>query len=192
MACSIKSPCGGILRDDHAFNRAAAAEGSRTRRRHCLNQHSFLRQAPPGRPRKGKEVTIRCRGCGRTVTRYATASTLPTTCGPRCRAKVGGLTRAKRHALPKPVRAEIDRRYGAGEPVKAITADLGVCLTSVYRNVHSRRTRLTRCMAPRCTEAPWKRVVNARGYLTGRRCRKHQREFWRAKARRLAEARRAA
>lgn len=192
MACTLKAPCGGILADDVVFNRAARAGGSRTRRRSCLNGHSFLRQAPPGRPRKGTEVTIRCAGCRVTVTRYATSSTIPTTCGTRCRARVAGLGRGRRHRLSRKVRHDISHKYAKGQPLKVIKADLGVCLMSIYRVVRSRRTRQAGCVVRGCEDLAWKRVVNRRGYLTGRRCRKHQRVFWRDKARRLAEAKRAA
>lgn len=180
--CSPDIPCGGILRPDEDYNAAMVQQGQRRRRATCLNGHSFRylsRAGLGGRPRRGIEACRPCAVCHRVFEQYVIRSRHPiATCSPRCRA-----VKAARSLARLTIRQEslIVGRYRDGQSLDHIAEALHVGWKAArgalrrhglaVRPPH--RYAATRCLGWRCHE-PIERVVNARGYAYGTRCRKHR------------------
>lgn len=188
MACTREAPCGAVIIEDGDFNAAMSRIGSPLRRDKCLNGHPFARALPKprrrGRARRGTVVLFRCAGCLRLVERYVRPSRRrkPTTCSDACRLKV--LHRENTKITPKKT-AFAATLYRRGHSIPRIARYLRVCARTVERMLAAsgtpvrRYTSATRCIHPGCSASPMKQR-NQKGYLWGRRCRKHQNAHQRA------------
>ena len=181
MACTIETPCGGILIEDQEFARDMAQIGVARRRVRCFAGHSHTIERPRRR-KYGRPVRTQCAVCGLGFERVPIsrrAGRLPTCCSPRCGQRAGALARR----LLDPVL--VARLYARGWTMLQIAASFGLrpheAVQTALRaaGVQPRRPgrhRATRCQEPvgkrRCGQPVEPRVW--KGQAWGTRCREHR------------------
>lgn len=180
MACTLDTPCNGVLEEDVVFARDMASAGLRRRQFRCGTGHA-LTVAVKGRPRTRALITSRC-PCGQLFDYYpARRGHVRVHCSVICARLFGG----RRTLVPEQVarlyalgwsQPRIARAYGLAShgTVGVVLRRLGI----VGRPRH--RYAAVRCIEPGCIAAV---VKHTRGRDTyGTRCAPHHREHERARA----------